>query len=115
MAYGDIERQRQRMVANIRSVVTGGAGSLNFLWIAEIGIVIQTAHVGDREGRGVEELLPGGDVRTRGALLRIAFRIVLRVIVDPLPIEIKHVGIEWFAVWILAQRIVNAGVIRLPL
>ena len=62
MAGADVERQREGMVADIRRVVAGGAGSIDLRRIAERRVVVQSANAGDMQRRGVEEHFACGDL-----------------------------------------------------
>ncbi len=63
VAGADIERERERMIADVGRVMTRGAGALERGDGdgAERGVVVEAADVGDGERAGVEERFTGGD------------------------------------------------------
>src|SRR4029453_1774323 len=58
MAGPDIERDGTRMVADVRGVVAGGAGTVDHRGAERI---VEARNVGDREGMSVEHDLPARD------------------------------------------------------
>ena len=53
-AGGDIERKRQRVIADVRCIVTGRARALDYSGTAERWIVVEPANIGDGGNRSIE-------------------------------------------------------------
>ncbi len=114
VAGADIERERERVIADVGRVMTSGAGALERGDGdgAERGIVVEATNVGDGERAGVEKRFAGGNFfagRDAETLEGIVGRLQIRP-------GLEHGdggGIERATVGIFAERIIGARIVGL--
>ena len=101
------------MIADVRSVVTSCAGSSDLWRIAKRGIVVQAANRSDLQRSRIEQEFAAGDLCSRRSLLVGGIRAIRCSVSEPLRVQAEHVRIERASVRIVAERIVNAWIVRL--
>ena len=109
-ARADVERQRQRVVADVGRIVAAGAVADEGLRAADSRVVVESAHIADLHGRGVEQCLAGGDRTPCFGALAAA---IAAAGVSPLAKQ-RHRGCgERLAARVGAERVVDPRVVVL--